>query len=197
MLTDLKMGYSMFAVASAFSTLMKILAYEPVGRLADRFGDKPIAVISYTGTALLPLMCLFIHAENSWLMFVAMAISGLAWAGADITTFNFLLGLTDKKHRAAQAATYNTVTSSVMILAPILGGMIADYDGLGLKGLALVFAIATVLRVIAGLLFTRISEPRAKHETSVAKVFGAITAHTPANGIMQKFFVAVKRYGKL
>lgn len=195
MLENLKMSYSIFALANNATILVKILSYSFVGKLADRFGDKPIAIISYSGTAILPLLCLFITPANIWLMFVAQALAGLAWAGADITIFNFLLGLTEDRYRAAQTATYNIINSSVMIIAPVLGGIVADWNKWQISGIMLVFVIATVLRLASGILFMKVKEPRAKHEASVTKLFVAALAH-PANGMMHRVYIAIKQFKK-
>ncbi len=167
MLKNLEMNYTLFMVAAAVATMSKILAQTQYGKICDRYGDKPVAIISFFGTALVPLAFMFITKDAYWFVFPAQIISGIFWAGADLSTFNLLLDLTGKEKRAVQVAEYSMITAIPIIIAPVIGGYIADNAALILTGIPLVFGISFILRAAASLLLFTIKEPRAKKEHAV------------------------------
>ncbi len=182
MLSNLGMSYTFFMVATAISILARIVIQTQYGRISDRYGDKPVAILSMFGTALIPLIYLFITRQNLWLIVPAQILSGLVWAGADLAIFNLLLDLSPQK-RAVNVAVYSTITAIPMIIAPIIGGFIADNAAFFLSGIPFVFAIAVFLRSISSLFMFSIREPRAKEEHSVGEVFLRMISIHPIKGI--------------
>jgi hypothetical protein len=80
-----------------------------------------------------------------------------------------------------------------MVIAPILGGLVADNWALGLAGIPLVFAFAVVLRGAAALLLNRIHETRAGKERSIGEVFSHICTIHPFHGMHSVIKIVVKR----
>lgn len=199
-LHDLGQSYLIYAISTALSSVCKILVYPHVGKLSDKYGDKPVLLLSVASTALVPLAFLFVTPERIWLLWFAQAVSGIAWAGYDVAIFNMFLNITDPSKRAVQTATYNLITNPPLIIAPIIGGYLADNVTLVLAGIPLVFAISCVLRFAASLLLFRIPELRAKHNYPLSEVLlHAIEIH-PSRGLQQRwigFVKGVKRRGTL
>ncbi len=191
MLENLGMSYTFFMVATAISILARIVTQTQYGRISDKYGDKPVAILSMFGTALIPLIYLFTTRQNLWLIVPAQILSGLVWAGADLATFNLLLDLSPKK-RAVNVAVYSTITAIPMIIAPIIGGFIADNASFFLSGIPFVFTIAVFLRSISSLFMFSIKEPRAKEEHQVGEVFLRLISIHPIRGI-ENVFRAVRR----
>ncbi len=182
MLDNLGMSYTFFMVATAISILARIVIQTQYGRISDKYGDKPVAILSMFGTALIPLIYLFITRQNLWLIVPAQILSGLVWAGADLAIFNLLLDLSPQK-RAVNVAVYSTITSIPMIVAPLIGGFIADNASFFLSGIPFVFTIAVFLRSISSLFMFSIKEPRAKKEHQVGEVFLKLISIHPIKGI--------------
>jgi MFS family permease len=193
MLEDLGLSYTYFVVAGAIATASRILAHPHFGYVSDKYGDKPVALICMLGTALVPLMFIFVTKETLWLIVPAQIISGLVWAGTDLSIWNLLLDLTSRERRAIQVAEFNFLTSVPMVIAPILGGLVADNWALGLAGIPLVFAFAVVLRGAAALLLNRIHETRAGKERSIGEVFSHICTIHPFHGMHSVIKIVVKR----
>ncbi len=185
MLKDLGMNYTLFMVAAAVATISRILAQTQYGKISDKYGDKPVAIISFFGTALVPLAFMFITKETYWFVFPAQIISGIFWAGADLSTFNLLLDLMGKEKRAMKVAEYSMITAFPMIIAPVIGGYIADNAAFILAGIPLVFGISFILRAAASALLFTIKEPRAKKEHAVGEVFLRLVSIHPVRGVEQ------------
>lgn len=191
-LNDLGQTYFIYAVSTALSSVCKILVYPHIGKLSDKYGDKPILLLSVASTALVPLLFLFVTPGRIWLLWPAQMLSGIAWAGYDVAIFNMFLNLTDPGKRAVQTATYNLITNPPLIIAPIIGGYIADNWSFALVGIPLVFAISCVLRFASSLLLIRIPELRAKHTYQLSEVLlHAIEIH-PSRGLQNRWLGIVK-----
>lgn len=196
MLHNLGLSYTWFVIVGAIATVSRILAHPHFGYVSDRYGDKPVALICMLGTALIPLLFAFITKETIWLVVPVQVISGIVWAGTELTTWNLLLDLTDRDKRAMQIAEYNLLNSVPMIIAPVVGGLIADNVTLVLSGIPLVFVIASALRAITASMLAQIHETRAGVEHPASEVFlHVITVH-PFHGIERAIKVVVRRVAR-
>lgn len=171
MLKNLEMTYFQYGLASSIAILAQIITSINVGKLTDKYGDKPIAILGHLGTAIVPLVFLAVTKENIWMIFIAQIVSGIVWAAADISRFNLLLGIVDSRKRAIQIAEYNLYAAMTLAIAPIIGGWLTEHATLILTGIPLIFVISSILRFLSALLLFRIKEPRAKKEYPLVYVF--------------------------
>ncbi|MEM3153988.1 MAG: MFS transporter [Candidatus Woesearchaeota archaeon] len=171
MLKTLEISYEYFGIAVAISTLAQVLSSHYIGGLTDKYGDKPIAVWGHIGTAIVPLVWLAVTKQSLWLIIPVQIFSGIAWAAADISRFNLLVGLADPRKRAMQIAEYNLYCAIPLIIAPILGGWITENVTIILTGIPLIFVISSIFRFLSTLLLFKITEPRAKKEYPLVYVF--------------------------
>ncbi len=196
MLKNLGMSYTFYVVAFSLTILTRVLAERHIGKLSDKYGDKPLAVISMLGTALVPLIFIFITKENLWLIVPAQMLSGFVWGGTELTLFNLLLDLTDRKERPFQVAEFTLLTSIPLFIAPILGGIIADNAEFLLTGIPLVFAVSCILRGASPFLLAGIKEPRGKRAYPIGTVFKEVITFHPTKGAQHFVRVIVKRIRK-
>jgi len=194
MLENLSMSYSLYVIANAIQFIAKVFSQSIFGPMTDQDGDKPIAMLCVFGTGIIPLMFLFIGPNNLWLIIPTQIISGIVWAGVELTTFNLLLDMTDKKDRPFQVAEYQTLTAIPLIIGPIIGGVIADKGVLlGLAGIPLVFAISMILRFSSVFFLTGVPERRGPKEVPVWFVVREFMGLFSVRG-MQNQIIAVKKY---
>lgn len=192
MLKNLGISYEFYGIISSVTVLAQILAAKTIGKLTDRFGDKPVALLGVLGTALVPIAFLGITPEHAWLLIPAHLLSGTVWSAVNIANFNLLLDLTEPNKRALQVAEYNLYANVPLIIAPVLGGWLSEHAVLIISGIPLVFVLSSILRLLSATLLFCIKEPRAKQEYSATHVlFEAIHFH-PNKGIVHGIN-AVKR----
>ncbi len=199
-LRNLGLNYKIYVGTIIIASVLKIISNRHWGKITDRYGDKQVAVLCIIGTALVPLFYLFITAKTLWLIIPAQIISGIAWAGVNLTTFNLLLDFTNPKTRATEIAQHNMVIAFPLIIAPIAGGILADHiRHFIIAGIPFVFLVSAILRLVSAWLMHHITEPRAKREYKIWVVFKRATAVHPekfaedlVSGIVQK----VKRITK-
>jgi len=196
MLRDLALPYALFAIAASIALIVKILVYKHIGRLSDKFGDKPILFMSVFGTAIVPFSFLFITPETLWLLWPVQIFNGLVWAGYDVTIFNMFLDLTTPDKRAVQNASYMIITSVPLIVAPILGGFIADNLTFLLAGIPLVFALSAAGRALSSFLLLSIPERRIQHEYPLTEVLHKAFQMHPMRGLQHSWHGVVKSIKK-
>jgi MFS family permease len=166
MLKDLGLGASEFAVLLVLQLVAKVLCYGMHGRLADRHGDKPVAIIGVFSTALVMLFWFFVRPGASWwVMAPVQLFSGFAWAAVDIALFNLLLDYSKDSTRPMQTAQYSTVAASMNVLGALTGGVLASVGSFWFlpAGIPAALFVSFVLRVFAAAPFLSLREPRAKH----------------------------------
>lgn len=193
-LRNLGLSYKIYIGTIIIASILKIVSNRHWGILTDKYGDKPVAVMCMFGTALVPLIYLFVGAKTLWLIIPAQIISGIAWAGVDLSLFNLLLDFTEPKRRATEIAQHNMIVSIPLIIAPIFGGILADnIQHCILKGIPFVFFVSVILRLISAGLMYSIKEPRAKRDYKIWFVFKRAIAIHPerfaehlVNGIVEK-----------
>jgi len=193
MLKTLDISYQYFGIAVGIVTLSKIISSHHFGKLTDRYGDKPIALIGHIGTALIPLLFLTVNKGNLWLLIPIQIYAGIVWAAADISQLNILLDLADPRKRALQIAEYNLYVDVALIAAPILGGWMSENVTWILAGIPLVFVLSAVLRFFSSFMLFTIKEPRAKHEYSMIYVIRKGVHFHPSKGLMHVIHVLRKK----
>lgn len=109
-----------------FSTVFAIVqfAFSPVqGALSDRFGRRPVILISNAGLAI--DFFVLAMAPTLWLLFVARVVLGMT--AASFTTANaYIADITPKEKRAAAYGILGSAFGLGFIIGPGLGGLLGD-----------------------------------------------------------------------
>lgn len=171
MLKNLDMNYALYGFVIASAALIRIILAPHFGKVIDKLGSRNVAVLCVFATAFVPLFFLFVTHSTRFLAFPIMILSGAAWVGVDLSVLNLLLDFTDKNKRAMQIAEYQFYTSIPLVIAPIVGGIIADKFVFILAGVPLVFAVSFILRAVSTLFIMFLPEKHTKKEYSLGLVF--------------------------
>src|SRR5215831_15340973 len=114
--------YGLFGTAWA---LMQFLISPLHGALSDRFGRRPLILISNFGLGLdYILMAL---APNLWWLFVGRVISGITSASI-ATAYAYVADVTPPKQRAARFGLLGVAFGVGFVLGPALGGLAGGVD---------------------------------------------------------------------
>ncbi len=140
------------------------------GRLADRFGNRPILIAVGILVALMPLFWLAAgsNTDSVWLgLLLVHLLSGGTWAALDLCSNNIQIGIAPARSQAsyfAIAAAFAGVTGA---LGTTAGGFLAQFTSTG--GLPGLFALSTVLRLVALLPLVFVRE---HHSQSLVELWG-------------------------
>jgi MFS family permease len=132
MLQRLQLSMTVVLALSVLSQLMNVLFFQLWGRLADRFSNK--SVLALAG----PLFILSIFffplttMPESYILTIPFLVlihvlAGMSMAGMLLCTGNIALKLAPQGKATAYLATNALISGSAAAIAPILGGMAADW----------------------------------------------------------------------
>lgn len=104
--------------------LMQMIGAPVLGRLSDRYGRRPVFLISIFGTFLGFLILGF--ANSLWWLFASRILSGLT-AGNISVAQAYIADVTDEKNRARGMGMFGAAFGIGFILGPALGGLLSQF----------------------------------------------------------------------
>jgi len=119
-------GATPLAVGLLFAaySVSQVLATPVLGNLSDRYGRRPVLLLSLLGTVI--SFALLAVANVLWLLFVARIIDGLS--GGNISTARaYISDVTEEKDRARAYGLIGAAFGLGFIFGPALGGLLARF----------------------------------------------------------------------
>ncbi len=168
--------FSAYSIGSFFG--------EPLwGRLSDRFGRKPILILTITGNCLCYLALAF--APNILAAFLIRLVGGLA-SGNGAVIQGYLADVTPPEQLTRQMSYQGAAWNVGMIVGPSLGGILANPDA-GPEGFRLPLFVASALAgacVLAILVVIRESNHRREVEVRRTRLLSGLkdTVENPVLG---------------
>lgn len=104
--------------------LMQMIGAPILGRLSDKYGRRPVFLISIFGTFIGLLILGF--ANSLWMLFASRLLSGIT-AGNISVAQAYISDITDEKNRARGMGVFGAAFGIGFILGPALGGMLSVY----------------------------------------------------------------------
>jgi DHA1 family tetracycline resistance protein-like MFS transporter len=103
---------------------MQMIGAPILGRLSDKYGRRPVFLISIAGTFIGFLILGF--ANSLWWLFASRILSGLT-AGNISVAQAYIADVTDEKNRASGMGLFGAAFGIGFILGPALGGMLSQF----------------------------------------------------------------------
>lgn len=119
--------------------LMQFFASPVLGALSDRFGRRPVLLISLLGAGLDYI--LMAYAPELWILFVGRVISGLTGASMTVASA-YMADVSDDTNRSANFGMIGGAWGVGFIVGPMMGGM------LGSMGPTIPFLAAAALNIL-------------------------------------------------
>ncbi|MBL8051231.1 MAG: MFS transporter [Anaerolineales bacterium] len=104
--------------------LMQMISAPILGRLSDKYGRRPVFLISIAGTFIGFLILGF--ANSLWMLYLSRVLSGLT-AGNISVAQAYIADVTDEKNRARGMGMFGAAFGIGFILGPALGGMLSQF----------------------------------------------------------------------
>lgn len=186
MLENLRMSYGDYVMFTAIAAFAGLVSQKRWGKVIDKLGERPTMFIAIVGAAFVPFLYIFINPYNMFLLVPVQILSGIAWAGVGLVNFNMFLDTTEADKRIVQTADYNIITTIPMIIAPVIGGYIAQNVTFVLSGIPLVFLIATILRLSSLSLLKKVKEPHVERDYAPEYVFRVFVSIHPVRGLLHE-----------
>lgn len=178
MIEYLKMGYKTISIFSQVVFSISTLAFiQSWGKLADRFGYKPVYKLCCSFVITLPFMWLFATPENYYVLLLMNIVSGACWPGIEMANLNMSIWLAPEKNRSIYIAVYSLITSIIgaalanvcggafmQVMRPVLDSLaLPFFAGQNLSAYHLLFIMSGLIRIMAAYaLLPRIYEAKEK-----------------------------------
>jgi MFS family permease len=127
------------------------------GRFSQRFGNKLTMQYTSYGIALIPL--LWLSSTNFWYLMVVTFFSGAAWAGFNLSSYNYILEAVSPPKRARCMAYFAIFIGVGSFLGSMAGTWLnyvlppAEWSAVPASNFAYLLVLSGVVRVAGGLVF--------------------------------------------
>ena len=111
-------------VMYALYAAIQFIASPVLGVLSDRFGRRPVLLLSLAGAAIDYLFMAF--APELWMLVIGRGIAGLTSANMAIATA-YITDITPEDQRARRFGLFHAMFGVGFIIGPVLGGVLGDY----------------------------------------------------------------------
>ena len=180
-LRDLGMSYFTFVVLEAVSAVATLLAVTHWGRTADRIGNRRILLLTSLLIPFVPL--LWIPSSNLVYLGVIQVFSGLAWAGFNLCSINYLFDATHEGNRTRYLSYFNAGMGLTAGMGALVGGYILHMlPSLHGSAILCLFLISGLLRLVISLAFMpRVKEVRKVSGLPAAQLFHILIGGRPVH----------------
>jgi DHA1 family tetracycline resistance protein-like MFS transporter len=119
-----ELGASAFQIGllGAMYPLFQFLAAPVLGRLSDRFGRKPILLLSVAGTAV--GFVVLATASSLWVLFLSRALDGITGGNISVAQA-YISDITEPENRGRALGMIGAAFGLGFILGPITGGLLS------------------------------------------------------------------------
>ena len=174
--------------------MMQMIGAPILGRLSDRYGRRPVFLISIFGTFIGLLILGF--ANSLWMLFASRLLSGLT-AGNISVAQAYISDITDEKNRARGMGIFGAAFGIGFILGPAIGGALSVYGFAVPSFVAAGLAFVNLLTVFFFLPESLTEERRAeimsqrKAEVSIAALLAALARPVVGSLLWVRFGFAI------
>lgn len=151
MLKDLGFTYLQFTIITASELIASFFAMGIWGKLIDSKGTKFVLYVSGMLTPLIPLFWLF--SKNFYYLAAVEAFSGMAWAGFNLSSSNFIFDAVQPENRIRCIAYYKFFEGIAVFAGALLGGFLINHipAWVFISGIPAVFLMSGILRLLFSL----------------------------------------------
>jgi len=155
MLKNLHFSYTTYILVVISSSLSSLLFMPIWGKFADKYGNLRIIQICGFFVAFVPLVWflspMVAKFNPSFLIYYLLFmefLSGLVWAGFNLTTVNFIYDAVTRQRVALCIAYFNFLVGIGVFVGATLGGFIASIDIVfGMNSILFVFLLSFIARM--------------------------------------------------
>ncbi len=186
MLKDLQFTYLQWILVTVASSFASLLFMPLWGKFADYYGNMKATKICAFLVALVPLLwvgSIFI-VKSSLLSYLIVieSFSGMAWAGFNLASSNFIYDAVTRQRMALCVAYFNILSGIGVFIGATFGGFISSmpFALFGFSSILVIFFISGIARLIIAILMTpRVKEVREVKRFGIKEAREKLSALTP------------------
>jgi len=192
MIREMGLGFSFATAMVTIAGVASLISVNAWGKLADRYGNKPLLAISIIGKGIFPILWLWTSPET-FALYVFAHMFGVFDAGINLTAGNIVFEVAPRAYTSVYFGVFFTAVGAASAIAPILGGfLLQTMEGvevpLGVVSLShfkILFLISAILRFASLPMLNRVHEPEAKPVGHVVRVIWNTWSMNPVEGLLQ------------
>src|SRR3989441_7157813 len=123
MLSNLATGFALAALHGVAVAAVRIVSAPLWGRAVDRFGARPVLVVSSFGIAAVPAIWLFPTPAFLWPLALEAALSGALWGGHGLAAMDLTVDLSPAQARPFYVAAFAAASGVGFAAASVLAGL--------------------------------------------------------------------------
>ena len=154
LLRNLGFNYVIYMIITMAGSFFALTIIEFWGKLADRFGNYKVIIISSLLIPLIPILWI-LNKSPIYLILIPSVIGGVFWAGFHLAAGNFIYDNVRQEKRGVAVSYYNMLLGLGTFLGAGLGAILIKYlNTTFIEPIILIFIISGILRfftIIIGL----------------------------------------------
>ncbi len=184
-LSVLGFSYAQYTAIMCMGLVTGFVTMSLWGRYVDRIGSRTVLVTCGLLTPVIPLV--WAMTSDFRILLATEALSGIAWAGFNLSVTTYLIDATERRERTRQVAEY-TVLVQIAVFAGAMagGGLLGHYGKDAAQSFVNLFFLSAALRFIVVLAFYQtIKELRLVEVPVRGRLFRGFVLVRPHMGAMQ------------
>jgi MFS family permease len=169
MIKNLSLSFSFIAFLGILTSIIYLLTLRPWGIISDRFGNRPIMLVTGVAIGIIPFLWLLATPQNYSILLFIHLLAGFVGAGATLTHFNIKLKLTPEENRPVYLALSVVPCGIAGFISTSAGGYIAralqnfhfKFLFLSLCNYNLLFILSGFFVLTSLFLLQKVHEPKA------------------------------------
>jgi len=185
MLKDLGFTYLQYTIVTAGELIASFATMGIWGKIIDKKGTKFVLYVGGMLTPLIPLFWLFSH--NFYYLILVEMFSGIAWAGFNLSSSNFIFDAVKPENRIRCISYYKFFEGIAVCIGALLGGFLIEVvpAWIFISSIPLVFLISGILRLLASLILLPALEEARLIEMGVGhSLFKKFITIRPSEGLV-------------
>ncbi len=193
LLKHMQWNFKIIALLGVIASVTTMIVQTYWGRLIDRYGHRPVLMVTVIGILHLPFYYAFCPWGVRWPIYVNSVLTGVFWAGYGLASFNLVIDMLPSRNRTMYVAVLSALSGVTSFAANLLSGWLADsmegvrwhIGSLTIVNYQLLFIMTGILRVPALLFLRRVHEPDAvTMRELVRKMFAEFNQRVSMNWLM-------------
>jgi MFS family permease len=196
MLNELHFSYIQYTIIILVPMLIKVLTMTYWGKYSTKVGTRNIMIVSAFLIAFFPAIwflagyILYKYVNIVYVLIFAEIIGGFAWAGFELSTFNYVLETVSPEKRAQAIAYFNVVFGTAVLIGGLFGSWLVGAlpkQFYGISTLLLVILASVIARFIVPLLFlSKLKEVKIKKNIDESRLFMDLVVSKPLHSAIHQ-----------
>ena len=169
LLKHMQWNFKSIALLGVVAAVTMMIVQTYWGRLIDRYGHRPVLMVTVFGILHLPFYYAFCPWSIRWPIYVNTVLTGVFWGGFGLAIFNLVIDMLPSRSRTMYVAVLSALSGITSFAANLLSGWLAEamegvrwqIGSLTIVNYQVLFLMTGILRIPALLFVRRVQEPDA------------------------------------